>query len=325
MNESDRELLMQAAGALAVATQDENMAARFIERFVLAAAPVTGDRETAGVDLQMPLQERLTRNVKDDVKTSTSPVIWTDQMRMNWLEHQHVEVRTPLVHGSRANFHASPDDSEGDTTPSDLRARIDATLSSGASNVRATPPSGGGDHAGGEAQAGMSEREELARLIGVPQLSPAEFQHWAMNGKTYPNDYQSLVDDAFARADRVLTSEVWSARATAAPASGVLDEDARRRLSETSVSLRAGHSGLPVGFHQLAADIDAVLAASLKAQGSDVGLDQERDECIKLVGRLRKVVARIPGYTPEAEAQRWLTRIEHKLAASRTGQKGAGS
>jgi hypothetical protein len=52
-----------------------------------------------------------------------------DTARLDWLETQCVEVRTPLVHGSRAKFSANPDDSyEGEVHPSDLRTKIDAAL-----------------------------------------------------------------------------------------------------------------------------------------------------------------------------------------------------
>lgn len=49
----------------------------------------------------------------------------TDTQRLDWLERQHVEVRTPLRYGSRANFHACPDLEED---RSDLRTAIDAAL-----------------------------------------------------------------------------------------------------------------------------------------------------------------------------------------------------
>jgi hypothetical protein len=52
-----------------------------------------------------------------------------DKARMDWLERQHVEVRTLLVYGSRANFHASPSGYVEDPPNSDLRKRVDACLS----------------------------------------------------------------------------------------------------------------------------------------------------------------------------------------------------
>ena len=53
----------------------------------------------------------------------------SDKARLDWLEEQVVEVRTPLVHGSRGNFFANPDDSrEGETGPSNLRAQVDAAI-----------------------------------------------------------------------------------------------------------------------------------------------------------------------------------------------------
>lgn len=48
-----------------------------------------------------------------------------DAKRLDWLERRHVEVRTPLRYGSRANFHACPDLEE---VTSDLRASIDAAI-----------------------------------------------------------------------------------------------------------------------------------------------------------------------------------------------------
>lgn len=53
-----------------------------------------------------------------------------DTRRLDFLEHHTVNVRVPLVHGSRDLFWAHPDDSyEGETGPSDIRARISAFLS----------------------------------------------------------------------------------------------------------------------------------------------------------------------------------------------------
>jgi hypothetical protein len=53
---------------------------------------------------------------------------WEDTERLDWMEMQVVEVRTPLVYGSRANFITSPeqDDPAFPAEPSDLRKRIDA-------------------------------------------------------------------------------------------------------------------------------------------------------------------------------------------------------
>ena len=44
---------------------------------------------------------------------------------LDWLERQHVIVRTPLRYGSREDFMASPDEDGG---PSDLRAKVTARL-----------------------------------------------------------------------------------------------------------------------------------------------------------------------------------------------------
>lgn len=51
-----------------------------------------------------------------------------DTERLDWLEDQHVEVRTPLVYGSRALFHASSKDGDGSEEPSDIRAQIDGEM-----------------------------------------------------------------------------------------------------------------------------------------------------------------------------------------------------
>lgn len=48
-----------------------------------------------------------------------------DKARMDWLERQHVEVRTPARYGSWANFHTSPDLEE---ETSDLRERVDSAI-----------------------------------------------------------------------------------------------------------------------------------------------------------------------------------------------------
>jgi hypothetical protein len=48
-----------------------------------------------------------------------------DEARMDWLEEMHVEVRVPLVHGSRALFHASPEQGDGEELPSNIRRQID--------------------------------------------------------------------------------------------------------------------------------------------------------------------------------------------------------
>jgi hypothetical protein len=64
-----------------------------------------------------------------DLKQPSEPSEHPDKTRMDWLERQHVEVRTPLVYGSRANFHASPSGYVEDPPNSDLRKRVDACLS----------------------------------------------------------------------------------------------------------------------------------------------------------------------------------------------------
>lgn len=52
-----------------------------------------------------------------------------DTARMDWLEYRTVNVREPLVHGSRNLFWTNIDTSfEGEEGPSDIRAKIDAAL-----------------------------------------------------------------------------------------------------------------------------------------------------------------------------------------------------
>lgn len=56
----------------------------------------------------------------------------TDTDRLNWLALQHVEVRTPLVYGSREMtppFNESPNDDDGvQEIPWDIRGRIDVEM-----------------------------------------------------------------------------------------------------------------------------------------------------------------------------------------------------
>ena len=50
----------------------------------------------------------------------------TDKERLDWLELYLVEVRNPLVYGSRHMFYAVPEQEEGEEeSPSDLRDQID--------------------------------------------------------------------------------------------------------------------------------------------------------------------------------------------------------
>jgi hypothetical protein len=53
-----------------------------------------------------------------------------DSARMDWLEMMTVEVRTPLVYGSRHDFYASPLWNDGEEQPSSIRAEIDKRLGS---------------------------------------------------------------------------------------------------------------------------------------------------------------------------------------------------
>lgn len=71
-----------------------------------------------------------TRKPKRQVKLEQRlALLEQDKARMDWLEQKHVEVRQPLLHGSSAMFHASPEDQEGlDPLPSDLRKQIDDAM-----------------------------------------------------------------------------------------------------------------------------------------------------------------------------------------------------
>jgi hypothetical protein len=61
-----------------------------------------------------------------------------DKARMDYLETMTVNVRKPLVYGSENLFWSSPNDCEGLSFPSNIRARID-------SYIAATPKEGAGD------------------------------------------------------------------------------------------------------------------------------------------------------------------------------------
>ncbi len=50
---------------------------------------------------------------------------WADQDRLDWLESKTVEVRTPLVHGSRPLFFAEEISDEGEEYRTNLREMID--------------------------------------------------------------------------------------------------------------------------------------------------------------------------------------------------------
>lgn len=54
-----------------------------------------------------------------------------DAGRLDWLENMCVNVRVPLRYGSRDLFWASPEDDDGESKPSSIRAQIDAALSAG--------------------------------------------------------------------------------------------------------------------------------------------------------------------------------------------------
>lgn len=52
----------------------------------------------------------------------------TDTDRMDWLVSMHVEVRLPLVYGSRPLFVAEDLADEDEQTRTDLREQIDRTM-----------------------------------------------------------------------------------------------------------------------------------------------------------------------------------------------------
>lgn len=52
----------------------------------------------------------------------------SDGEMLDWLERHAVNVRVPLVYGSKDLFWATPDECDGEQTPSDLRAQIRAEM-----------------------------------------------------------------------------------------------------------------------------------------------------------------------------------------------------
>jgi len=52
-----------------------------------------------------------------------------DSVRLDWLENQSVNVRAPLLFGSRELFHAAPARGDDYESPSDIRGMIDAIQS----------------------------------------------------------------------------------------------------------------------------------------------------------------------------------------------------
>lgn len=49
----------------------------------------------------------------------------SDRARLDWLERKTVNVRVPLVHGTRTLFWSSPDDDEDENAKSNIREAID--------------------------------------------------------------------------------------------------------------------------------------------------------------------------------------------------------
>lgn len=89
-----------------------------------------------------------------------------DRHRLDWLEQHHVEVRKPLVYGSRAMFHASPEQGDGDETPSDLRAEIDKAMGFPVSPLAVTELPGGGIVSTGDSR---GQQTGVAELWGPPK------------------------------------------------------------------------------------------------------------------------------------------------------------
>lgn len=72
--------------------------------------------------------ERAARNHAADLTFAQSAT--TDSKRLDWLERHHVEVRDPLLYGSRHMFLATPVRVEGmEDEPSNLRDMIDGLMS----------------------------------------------------------------------------------------------------------------------------------------------------------------------------------------------------
>lgn len=64
-------------------------------------------------------------SARQQAKTARSEAS-EDTADLDWLARHVVEVRLPLVHGSRAMFFATPEDDDGYMGPSDLRSKIHA-------------------------------------------------------------------------------------------------------------------------------------------------------------------------------------------------------
>lgn len=103
-----------------------NLLGKFTE-FVTADVPIIVCEEGhVGVDVLRHLDTREIVGVRVyDIAQS----LLEDNERMDWLVSQHVEVRTPLVYGSRAGFVAQTlSDEEDAEHRTDLREQIDRAI-----------------------------------------------------------------------------------------------------------------------------------------------------------------------------------------------------
>jgi hypothetical protein len=106
-------------------------------------AMIEGHHKYTGQDFQFRLDKALKAKeeaegrvkVLEDWAEGPNGVKWyiarlaeaeRDIQRLNWLETMTVNVRTPLVYGSRDLFWSTPDDPEGGLGVSNIRAAIDA-------------------------------------------------------------------------------------------------------------------------------------------------------------------------------------------------------
>jgi len=63
-----------------------------------------------------------------DIVMQQRDELQADKRRLDWLEYKVVNVRLPLVHGSRDLFWSSPEDLDGDCEKSNLRQAIDTKM-----------------------------------------------------------------------------------------------------------------------------------------------------------------------------------------------------
>ncbi len=70
---------------------------------------------------------RLLAKERDQLKQALSDAK-KDTERLDWLETQVVNVRTPLIHGSLEGFWSRPEDLNGEDGPSNIRQAIDFAI-----------------------------------------------------------------------------------------------------------------------------------------------------------------------------------------------------